>query len=439
MHHDGHVSFPPRMVCFIVFGLAAAALLLGCGPFYLTAFFSGNRFHTFQRLLVTYGVAAPLLFAGWPAWLALGRRRRRRDVGNISDGSYRAIVDCLESAVYILDANGNIAFWNGGAERSFGFTKEEATGSPPPHVPPEKANELYQILSAIENGNTVTELLTYRMTRDGSRVEVGVIAKPLDIRPPHHRHICVIETDVTSQREMEKTLRRSARLSGIGQLAAGMAHQLNTPLGTILLSVDAARTHLGYDTPSELQTVEAEARRCQETIRRLLAFSRDSSEQRQPLDLNIIAKRCAALWRDQIEQRGIKLETLLSEPCTADVDAHQLEEVVFNLLANAVDATPPMGKITIASERETETVSLIVRDTGDGIDDQIVANVFDPFFTTKDPDKGTGLGLYVCDQIVTSHGGSITVESAREAGTIFHITLPRSRSVITTEPSLPRT
>ena len=230
---------------------------------------------------------------------------------------------------------------------------------------------------------------------------------------------------------LEQQLRHADRLATIGQLAAGVAHEINEPLGGILGCAQLARkaTNLDQETSDDLDDIIAASLQAREIVKKLMLFARQTPSKRTRIDLNQIVEegmsfleaRCAKEGVDLIRNIASDLPQILGDPS-------QLQQVLVNLVVNALQAMPDGGVLTVATRHDDGSVALVVEDTGVGISEEIRDRIFDPFFTTKDVGKGTGLGLSVVHGIVTSHGGSIKCESRLGAGSRFEIQLPHPGS-----------
>jgi signal transduction histidine kinase/Fe-S-cluster-containing hydrogenase component 2 len=236
-----------------------------------------------------------------------------------------------------------------------------------------------------------------------------------------------------SHRELEEAqeaLERSTKLASMGQLAAGIAHEVNNPLSTLLLHANLLLEECedGSQTKDDVETIVDQANRCKRIISGLLNFARQSRVNRQPTDVaKLVTKvlRTAAFAEDV----AVRVDNQLDNP-VADIDADQIIQVITNLITNAQHAMPGGGELTITLRDAPDAITLLVTDTGEGIPAENMEKVFDPFFTTKRAGMGTGLGLAVCHGIVKMHRGQITVESNADpasgpTGTTFTMTLPR--------------
>jgi two-component system NtrC family sensor kinase len=244
------------------------------------------------------------------------------------------------------------------------------------------------------------------------------------------RQIAVIVERQDAEQErahLQKQLMHADRLATIGQLAAGVAHELNEPLSSILgfaqlLKRDPALPESGRQDVQKIVTASLHAR---EIIKKLLLFARQTPTFKGPVDLNQVVMGAVDLFQHQFEKEGIELSCVLCPqmPVLA-ADAGQLTQVLVNLVVNAVQAMPQGGRLIVQTRVHDGRVVCSVEDTGVGMTEEILDRLFVPFFTTKEVNQGTGLGLPVVHGIVTSHGGTIEVASAPGKGTTFTIRLP---------------
>ena len=224
-------------------------------------------------------------------------------------------------------------------------------------------------------------------------------------------------------------LRHADRLATIGQLAAGVAHEINEPLGGILGCAQLARKarDLSTDTAGDLDDIIAASLHAREIVKKLMLFARQTPSKRTRGDLNQIVQEGMSFLEARCAKEGVDLVRNLAPdlPLTL-ADSSQLQQVLVNLVVNALQAMPNGGTLTVATRADDVSVVLVVEDTGVGMSDEVKEQIYDPFFTTKDVGEGTGLGLSVVHGIVTSHRGSINCNSKVGSGTHFEIQLPRS-------------
>ncbi len=226
-------------------------------------------------------------------------------------------------------------------------------------------------------------------------------------------------------------LRHADRLATIGMLAAGVAHELNEPVGNILGFAQLAKKCSGLPTTAQddLEKIETASLQARDIIQKLLVFARQRPPKKMQVNLNQVVQDGLFFFEARCAKEGVELIRTLS-PNLPEItaDPAQLSQVLVNLVVNALQSIPGAGRITVETRFCDNSVCLIVADTGIGMSKQVLEKIFVPFFTTKDVGQGTGLGLPVVHGIVTAHGGSIDVESKVGHGTRFEIRLPVGRS-----------
>ena len=297
----------------------------------------------------------------------------------------------------------------------------------------------YKTAGFEEADKFITERVIVRDEERG-RVEVGYRLH----HPPADRHKVDFNEkerrllkDVARQltfklekRELQDQLKHAERLVSVGELAAGIAHELNNPLTDILgfAQLASRRPDLPEETYQDLVRIVKSSLYAREVIKKILLFSRQSHPTQTQADLNAIV----AEWLDFIEFRCAKsdIDVVLDlQPDLPSIvgDPAQLNQVLINLVINAIHAMPQGGQLTIHTGLDDDSVSLSVQDTGSGIKRDMIEKIFLPFFTTKEVDQGTGLGLSVVYGIVQEHNGNVSVRSKEGEGSDFRVTLPLQR------------
>ena len=229
--------------------------------------------------------------------------------------------------------------------------------------------------------------------------------------------------------QLEEQLRHADRLATIGQLAAGVAHEINEPLGGILGCAQLARKspELGQETAVDLDDIIAASLHAREIVKKLMLFARQTPSKRTHVDLNQIVEEGMSFLEARCAKEGVDLVRELTPDLPLPLgDPSQLQQMLVNLVVNAMQAMPAGGTLTVATRADDASVVLVVGDSGVGMSDEVKKQIYDPFFTTKDVGEGTGLGLSVVHGIVASHRGSINCDSKVGSGTRFEIQLPRS-------------
>ena len=343
----------------------------------------------------------------------------------------QSVVDNLSEGVFALDADGRIVAWNRAMETRYDVPAAEVAGRSYFECFPAAAREPWskslgrllrgEIEEFAEEGvdhqslrtGMVVQNIKGRLLREGARPAGAVL---------------LIE-DITERVGIERAARQAEKLAALGTLAAGLAHELNNPIGVIstraeLMQLDAEARPLPADVREDLHVIHRHAQRVARIAQGLLSFSRHSSGAHGRVDLNRLVDETLLLIEKQIVRDGIALRRALA-PGLPPVwgDANALQQVVMNLLTNARDAVRRGGEIAIETAPAAEPpggVRLVVRDTGPGIPPEDLPRIFDPFFTTKA--EGTGLGLSISYGIVREHRGTVDVRSRPGEGTTFVLT-----------------
>jgi len=238
---------------------------------------------------------------------------------------------------------------------------------------------------------------------------------------------CTIDSMLERLDASSEQIRHADRLATIGKFASGIAHELNEPLGNILGFAQLAKQYpsLPEQTVADLEKIEKSSLYAREIVKKLLLFARQVPSHKVTLNINEIIKDSLYFFEGKCEQSGIEVIIQLSEtlpPVTADPS--QMTQILINLVTNAIHAMPDGGRLEIKTYSSEDSISLIVADTGKGMNDETKKHIFNPFFTTKDVDQGTGLGLAVVHGIVSSHGGHIKIDSKEGKGARFEIQIP---------------
>lgn len=234
-----------------------------------------------------------------------------------------------------------------------------------------------------------------------------------------------VELAVRRLNEQEREVRRAERLAAVGQLAAGVAHEVRNPLTSAILLLETSRRDpsAGGLTDEDLNLIEQELHRIEQTLKTFLAFARPPKLVRSEFDLSALIGEAVALCRGRLEQAGVAVEVRAAKgDLRLSADREQVRQVLVNLMLNAADAMPTGGRLTLTAERSPDAVQISAADTGPGIAADILPRLFEPFATGKE--TGTGLGLVVSKRIAEDHGGTLTGSNPPGGGARFVLTLP---------------
>jgi len=362
-------------------------------------------------------------------------QRRIREQANL--------LDRAQDAILVKELDHTIAYWNAGAERLYGWTREEAVGKSARELLYSESAAFDQATAAtLEDGEWSGEL--HQRRKGGSELTSEARWSLVRSDEGVPRRILSIHTDVTERKVLLNQFLRAQRMESIGTLAGGIAHDLNNVLSPILLAIGLLREELPEGAVDEtLSAIESSARRGADLVRQVLAFARGAGGTRVPVAAATVLEDLSRVVRDTFP-RSITLELRVVPGLPSVlVDPTQLQQVLLNLLVNARDAMPEGGTLRVSAEEvEVEPgqpamtgiptpgphLCISVADTGVGISMELLEQIFDPFFTTKEVGHGTGLGLSTVAGIVRSHGGFVTVRSTPGEGTTFHIYLPAHRA-----------
>lgn len=373
------------------------------------------------------------------------KRRSRIEEALARERDYtRLLLEGANALVIGLDAGGRITLFNRAAETLTGYRRADVRGRDwfEIFVPRERFPEVWKEFARLRVPGAPRDFESPIVTASG---EERVIAWRTIVLHEDDTMTGTLSfgVDVTERKQveaqrvaLEQAARRSEKLAALGTLAAGLAHELNNPIGVItsrieLMLLEAEAAGLGPTAREDLAVLHRHAQRVARITSGLLSFARQSSGERMPVDLNHVVEETLLLAERQMTKEGITVETQLAPTLPPILgDANTLQQVLLNLVTNAWDAVERDGRISIetsVADAAAPAVRLVVADTGRGIAPDVLPRIFDPFFSTKP--TGTGLGLSITDGIVREHGGTIDVESLPGRGTRFVLTFPAFSSL----------
>jgi len=352
---------------------------------------------------------------------------------------FENVIQSSASPIVAANRKGKILVMNQAAEDLFGYSPQEyrANMTVEDVYPPGMAREIMQKLrdDAIGGKGKLPLTKVSILNSKGKQIPTEMTAA---ILYENNQEVASmgIYNDIREKMAVEKKLKetqaqlaQSEKMASMGQLAAGVAHEINNPLGGILLYANLLLESLDENNPmcEDLGYVIEDANRCKDIVKNLLAYSRQTSPTNKIIPFNNIVNQGLALMRDPKLFNNITIEKELSDQMMlVNSDQKHLSQVVINLVMNAVAAMENDGTLTLRTYRDkpAKKVYLEVTDTGCGIPEENIPKVFDPFFSTKEQGKGTGLGLSTVYGIVKENGGNVSVKETSPEGTTFLLELP---------------
>ena len=425
-------GFGPALFCSL---LSTACLDFFALPPYFSFAMAGGT--DLERLIAFLAIS---VFAG-----SMARQKSLAELrADRSTREMAAIVEYSSDAIYSSSPDGTITSWNRAAELLYGYTAEEAVGSPVTLLaPPERLDEVEGNRRILNSGGDVSSYRTERMHKDGTRCPVLLSVSSLRNASGTLVGASAIARDISAEKQSEEAIRRSEKLATAGRLAASIAHEINNPLEAVTNLLYLAR-HDSSHAVEYLTQAEQEVGRVARLAQQTLGIVRDASSP-APMDPAIIMDEILQLYSRKLEGRKIRVTRRYRDCLQISGYSGELRQLLANLLVNAVDAMAEGGslQVRVAPGRNwsngREGVRITVADNGSGIPREHLRQIFEPFYTTK-KDTGTGLGLWVSRGIVQKHNGSIRVrtrtdkdiegvETGRATGTVFSIFIPQRQEI----------
>ncbi len=371
------------------------------------------------------------------SWLAHHRdvtaQRLAEDGLRRSEALSRAFLESASESIVATDAAGRIVLVNTKTETMFGYPRAELIGQPVELLIPTRLRERHV-------GHRAAYMAAPRVRSMGQGLDLSGLKKdgtefPVEVSLSYvhteegTRAIAFV-TDISERVAFQRAARQADKLAALGTLSAGIAHEINNPIGIItsrveVMLLEGEGSALPAELRKDLEVILRQARRVAAITQGLLSFARQSSGVRAPVNLNRVVEEIFHLAQKDLTRGHITVTLSLDETLPDSVaDANAIGQVLLNLLTNARSAMPGGGQITVATSYQpaTRSLRLTVTDSGSGIPPEILPKIFDPFFTTRS--DGTGLGLSISHGIVHDHHGTLAVRSEVGKGTTFTLTFP---------------
>ena len=373
----------------------------------------------------------------------IGMQKAAEEALRRSEATSRAFLESASESIVITNAAGSIVRVNVQTEQMFGYARDELHGKPVEVLIPGRVREAHLVhragyMRAPRVRSMGRGLDLAGVKKDGTEFPVEVSLSFVET-DEGIRAIAFV-TDISDRLAFQRAARQADKLAALGTLSAGIAHEINNPIGIItsrveVMLLEAEGAELPTELRRDLEVILRHARRVASITQGLLSFARQSAGVRAAVNLNRVVEEILQLVRKDMDRAHVEV-TLRRDDALPEIvaDANAIGQVLLNLLTNARRAMPDGGEITIGTSYDpaARSVRLVVRDTGTGISPDILPKVFDPFFTTKS--DGTGLGLSVSHGIVHDHQGNVDVRSEVGKGTTFTVTLPVDPNQVSPRP-----
>ena len=359
----------------------------------------------------------------------------------------RRLIESFPDLIIVLDRGGKFTFVSNRIREVLGFAPSDLLGGRyGQRAHPDDRSHLDALVAEILGGTKTNDTLEYRSQhKDGAWRMLRATVAPIADPDGTITGLIASLRDVTELNRLEQQVMQSEKLAAMGQMIAGVAHELNNPLTAILAVSDMLRDHTeDAGHKRQLELMHQQARRAADIVQDLLSFARPPAPRRGRVQLADVLRRALHLHEYSLRRNNVAVD-FLPEKGLPEVlgDSNQLVQVFLNLVVNAEQAIREIregGTIRVRMGRgsaEDPAVWASIQDDGPGIPGDIVEKIFDPFFTTKRPGRGTGLGLSISMSIVREHGGKIEVQNAPGGGAVFHVTLPAATAAEGEEGSSP--
>ena len=333
------------------------------------------------------------------------------------------ILQNLEDAVVAVDKTGLVTIFNQAAQKLFGVSADKSVGQ---NISSLDATCCPALIESLESGQPISRPLEEVVVNGDKRI-ISLRTSILWDDDGAIDSVILVATDLTMQQQLQEQLRRKEKLTAMGELASGVAHEIRNPINAIGMIAQRFlkefRPRQGEEEYLELaKSVVSETRRTNEIVQRFLQYAKPQPLNFSVVDMKDLLLEIAAFYKSAADAKGVKCVSGIKKSAIVNADRDRLKQALLNILQNALDATPRNGTIRIAGEKEHKKYVVKISDTGAGIAEDNYHKIFDLYYTTKK--DGTGLGLPIVYQIIQGHNGEIDFESKIGKGTTFKIKLP---------------
>lgn len=336
-----------------------------------------------------------------------------------------SFIDHSNDAIHLMDLEGKVIQVNRAFEQLFGYEEAEVLGKKYPTIPDTHRMEKRQMIGLLLAGKKLPAQETVRVTRTGEVIPVSVTVSPIRDSDGTIRAFASTCRDMRSRNKMEELLRRSEKLTTVGQLAAGVAHEIRNPLTTLrgFLQLQLQSKSLNL---SHVSLMLSELDRINLIVGEFLILAKPQATKFVTKDVRDVLQDVLRFLDSEAHLHNIVFRTVITEEaCLISCEENQLKQVFINLLKNGIEAMPQGGPIHISIQNKGSSIAISITDEGVGIPEEMISKIGDPFFTGKE--TGTGLGIMVSQRIINSHHGTLEIQSQVNVGTSVKVTLPTLR------------
>ncbi|UVI30201.1 PAS domain-containing sensor histidine kinase [Paenibacillus spongiae] len=355
----------------------------------------------------------------------ISERKRAEDELKSTKDLLESLIGNSADGICVTDVDGNVIRVNRAFEEIYGWSEEELVGTHLPIFTGDSNDELRMISDKLQSGENIVNLQTIRQRKDGECIHVCVTISPIKNAEGSVVALAGMTRDISERKRNEEFFRKADKLNVVGQLAAGLAHEIRNPLTSLRGFIQLMRTG-GTGKPEYYDILISELDRINNIVNEFLIIAKPHAASFRTNDIIHILSNVVTLLEAQAAMNNIQIY-LETEDDLPQLECSELEikQVFINLLKNAIEAMPGGGEIRIVAAVQHNEFLIRIIDQGDGIPESQIPRLGEPFYTTKE--KGTGLGLMMCYKIINDHQGRIAIESIVGKGTTFEIILPLNR------------
>lgn len=334
------------------------------------------------------------------------------------------ILESMDNAAVAIDAKGNIVMLNKIAEELFSLSRENVIGKKYDTIFPK---DECLLIAFLNEGKAVRDFETNFKTVSGENKTLLIGSSGIFDEEGKVSGAVAVIHDITEFKKLEEETKRSERLSALGNLAAGVAHEIRNPLNTVAIAAQRLKSEFSVESNQTeyeifLKSIIDETKRLNNIVNQFLSLTKAQKLSLVSVNIREFLEELLTLVKLEAEEKRISLKTNFKTEATLKIDREEMKKALLNIILNAIQATEPEGKITVTTPKSDGNFLIKISDTGKGIPKEDLSKVFQPYFTTKE--RGTGLGLSIAHRIISDHKGKIEVESEIGKGTTFYVYLP---------------